>query len=58
MVLVTVCVQTGAPFKPGFARLDSSLGSQVQRVVALILQQKLTPLQRSVLENIIIAKVC
>ncbi len=51
------CAQMSPPYSAPLTRLSAALGTQVLRVVAMMQDQALTPLQRSVLENVIIVKV-
>jgi hypothetical protein len=50
------CAQTEGPFAPELRAIDKGMRSQILKIVGLIQYGKITPLQRSALENIIIAK--
>lgn len=51
------CLQRGPPFSSSLGRLEASLSAQMLSVMQMVQGQALTPLQRSVLENVIISKV-
>ena len=55
--MLPTCVQHGPPFSSSLQKLDAALTSQLLCVVGMIQKQRLTLLQRSLLENVIIGKV-
>lgn len=54
---VFIVLQRGPPYGTGLQRIEAGFQEQINKVVDLVLRNRLTPLQRASMENVIITKV-